>query len=377
LINHERDLPEFIGLIYDAAVEPSRWPAFLDRLCDLAPGAKSVMMLHDANTCSIQHPKTARWEEDWTASYTEHYVKLNQWTADFAHFDVGYAAVVHEIVPRAVTLKSEFYQDWLRPQNLATGITVSIFKEQLRYMNFSVLSSDAEDDVQARNASFLQALAPHLRRAGQINRQMADLTFASRAMEQTFDHIDRGVALLNAEGRPFYFNQQAKRDFDLADGLILHRDGRVGCQNQELEDQLYRSIFLAGDTSRGSGTSAGRIMTIPRRGDLMPWSLMIAPIPASAMDFGYRNGAVALFIIDRNKKPALSVASLRTVLGLTPTESRTAIALAEGKSPEDIALEQDITILTVRTHLRNAMGKAGISRLPELVALVMRCGSVN
>lgn len=350
---------------------------FLNRLCDMAPGAKSVMMMHDANTRSIQHPITARWEEDWTTSYTDYYVKLNKWTADFAYFDVGYAAVVHEIVPRAVTLKTEFYQDWLRPQNLSTGITISIFKEKLRYMNFSVLSADIQDDAQAGNASFLQILSPHLRRAAQMNRQMADLSFASHAMEQTFDHLDRGVALLHADGRAFYFNKQAKQAFDLDDGLILHRDGRVGCQNQELEDRLYQTIFLAGKTAKGIGNSAGEIIAIPRRGELMPWSLMIAPVPASALDFGHPEGAVALFIVDRNKKPTLSVASLRTVLGLTATESRTAIALAEGKSPEDIAKDQGNTILTVRTHLRNAMGKTGISRLPELVALVLRCGSVN
>ncbi|MDB5395862.1 MAG: putative Transcriptional regulator, LuxR family protein [Rhodospirillales bacterium] len=377
MIDQERDLPEFIGLIYDAAVEPTRWPMFLNRLCDMAPGAKSVMMLHDASTRSIQHPVTARWEENWTTSYTDYYVKLNKWTAAFAYFDVGRAAVVHEIVPRTVTLKSEFYQDWLRPQNLATGITVSIFKEKLRYMNFSVLSGEVEEEAQARHASFLQTLSPHLRRAGQINRQISDLTFASRAMEQTFDHLDRGVVLLHADGRSFYFNKQAKHDLDLCDGLILHRDGRLGCQNQELEDELYRTIFLAGKTAKGIGNAAGGIMAIPRRDELMPWSLMITPMPASALDFRHPEGAVALFIVDRNKKPILSGASLRTVLGLTAAEARTAIALAEGKSPEKIANDQGNTILTVRTHLRNAMGKTGISRLPELVALVLRCGSVS
>ena len=109
----------------------------------------------------------------------------------------------------------------------------------------------------------------------------------------------------------------------------------------------------------------------------MPWSLMIAPMPRSAMDFGHAEGAVALFIVDPNQKPTLSVASLRAVLGLTSAEARAAIALAEGKSPEEIAAAQGNTILTVRTHLRNAMGKTGISRLPELVALVLRCGSVG
>ena len=53
VLDQERDLPELIDLIYDAAVDPTQWPRFLDRLCDMAPGAKSVMMMHDASTRSI------------------------------------------------------------------------------------------------------------------------------------------------------------------------------------------------------------------------------------------------------------------------------------------------------------------------------------
>ena len=44
----ERNIGDYVGLIYEAAIDTSLWPVFLDRLCNLAPGAKSVMMLHDA-----------------------------------------------------------------------------------------------------------------------------------------------------------------------------------------------------------------------------------------------------------------------------------------------------------------------------------------
>ncbi len=373
LIDQDRDLPEFISLIYDAAVEPERWPRFLDRLCDMAPGAKSVMMMHDANSRSLRGSITARWEEDWTTSYSDYYVKRNQWTEEFVHFDVGKATVVDDIVPRRVTLKSEFYGDWLRPQHLMTGVTVSIFKENLRYMNFSILSQDTDEDLQRRNAAFLQALSPHLRRAGQVNRQMSGLTLLSRAMEHTFDSLNRGVVLLHADGRFFYCNEQAQQYLDLSDGLILHRDGRLGCQDPDAESQLHRTIMLAGSTARKKGIDAGGIMAVPRHGSALPLSVMVTPVPTSAADFGYSDGAVALFIVDPDRKPVISVAGLRAVLGLTAAEARAAIALAEGMSPDEIAKAQGNAILTVRTHLRNAMSKAGVGRLAELVGLVLRC----
>jgi DNA-binding CsgD family transcriptional regulator/PAS domain-containing protein len=373
--SQERNVGEYIGLIYEAAVDTSLWPVFLDRLCDLGPGAKSVMMLHDAKSSSIQNSVTARWEDDWTDSYTNYYVKLNKWTQEFAHYDVGYAAVVNDIVPREQIVKTEFYEDWLRPQSLMTGVTISIFKENLRYMNVSVLSKETHDDLQLRNAALLQELGPHLRRAQQITRQVSQLTFRSHALEQAFDHLDRGVVLVNADGRLFYCNAQAERYFDLRDGLIRHHDGRVGCQDTAIELQFARAISSAAATAGGlGGGSAGGIIAIPRRLDLLPWSVMVTPIPASALDFGRPEGVVALFIVNPNQAPMLSTANLRAILGITAAEARAAIGLAEGKSPEEIAKDQGNTILTVRTHLRNAMSKMGISRLPELVALVLRSG---
>jgi len=338
----------------------------------MAPGAKSVMMLHDANTRSISQSMTGRWEDDFTTSYTDYYVRLNKWTEEFAHFDVGQATVVDDIVPREVTLKSEFYADWLRPQNLMTGVTISVFKENLRYMNFSVLYDDTGEEQQRQNAAFLQALSPHLRRAGQINRQMSGLAFVSQALVEAFDRVNRGVALVHADGRSFYCNDQAKQYFDLRDGLVLYPDGRIGCQDQDVESDLYRTIRAAGKTAKGTGNSPGGITTVPRHLAARPWSVMIAPIPASAADFGHTEGAVALFIVDPNRAPTISAANLRAVLGITEAEARVAISLAEGKSPEEIAQEQGKAILTVRTHLRNAMSKTGVGRLAELVALVLR-----
>jgi len=321
----------------DAAVDPSLWPRFLDRLCDMAPGAKSVMMMHDANTRSITGSVTARWEEDWTTSYTDYYVKHNQWTDEFAHFDVGRAMVVDDIVPRSVTMKSEFYEGWLRPQNLVTGVTISVFKESLRYMNFSVLYQDADDDLQQRNVALLQELSPHLRRAGQVNRQMSGLKFQSRAIEQAFDGLNRGVVLLQPDGRFFYCNDRARRFMDLADGLIQHRDGRIGCQDQEAESNLYRALLMAGKTAQMKGSAAGDIVA-----STAAWGriAMVAddrtdPRKRARLRIFERRGRA---VHRRSRAEAGNIGRrLRAILGLTAAEARAAIALAEGLSPDEIA----------------------------------------
>jgi DNA-binding CsgD family transcriptional regulator/PAS domain-containing protein len=373
-MDSERRIGELIGLIYDAAVAPERWALFLDRLCDLAPNAKGILMLHDARTKSAPMVVTARWEEDLMDDYSSHFVTVNDWAENYPKIKVGRAYVGEEVVSRDALIKGEFYNDWLKAQHLITGSGLIITHEDDRFMILSILHSDMPDDSCDRNVNLLQTLQPHLQRATQINRQIAGLNAKTQAMENAFDHLDSGVVLLDGEGKAFYFNARAKAYLARGDGLSLSRGGQILCARQDIQQKLHRAIFDASKTANGFGISAGEIIAVPRAHGGMPWSVMVAPMPASAMDFGRPEGAVALFIIDPDQKPVLSVIALRTILGLTVAEARVAIALADGNAPEEIAQKLGITTLTVRTHLRNAMGKTETRRLAELVALVLRCG---
>lgn len=57
--------------------------------------------------------------------------------------------------------------------------------------------------------------------------------------------------------------------------------------------------------------------------------------------------------------------------GLTPTETRVAIALSEGKQLNQIAAQYNISRATVAFHMRNIFQKTGTNRQAELVALML------
>jgi DNA-binding CsgD family transcriptional regulator len=67
-----------------------------------------------------------------------------------------------------------------------------------------------------------------------------------------------------------------------------------------------------------------------------------------------------------------SFALLQERLGITQSEARVAVSLADGKLVADIARELGMADATVRTHLRNIYRKTGATRQVELVTLVHR-----
>lgn len=77
--------------------------------------------------------------------------------------------------------------------------------------------------------------------------------------------------------------------------------------------------------------------------------------------------------------PALACALGRTAaalppapVSLTPAERRVVEALASGRAPKQIARELNVSLATVRTHIKHAKRKLGARTLPELAAMVAR-----
>ena len=82
-------------------------------------------------------------------------------------------------------------------------------------------------------------------------------------------------------------------------------------------------------------------------------------------------GAAVVVVVDPTRRPRLDPALVAAGLGLTPTESRVAVLLTEGKSLREVAAATGCKETTIRWHLRQIFAKRGIARQAELVRLVL------
>lgn len=64
----------------------------------------------------------------------------------------------------------------------------------------------------------------------------------------------------------------------------------------------------------------------------------------------------------------VSRALLRTAFGLTPTEAAVALQLAEGECTGEIAARRNVSLGTLRSHIKALFGKIGVNRRAELFA---------
>lgn len=78
---------------------------------------------------------------------------------------------------------------------------------------------------------------------------------------------------------------------------------------------------------------------------------------------GARHVGAALAVIDVPGRSAfLDVQTIRSLYDLTPTESKVACLVAEGRTPAEAAKSLGVSMETIRTHLKRTYAKTGTER---------------
>lgn len=77
-----------------------------------------------------------------------------------------------------------------------------------------------------------------------------------------------------------------------------------------------------------------------------------------------------IYIIDKALLSVISTAQLLQAFSLTRREAHVCQGLLAGKVPKSIAADYDLSIYTVREHLRNVYQKTGTKNQIELVNLL-------
>jgi DNA-binding CsgD family transcriptional regulator len=103
-----------------------------------------------------------------------------------------------------------------------------------------------------------------------------------------------------------------------------------------------------------------------------PRQVFVTPLPAASPFTQDWQTPLALVLVMEAGKNVSALQLLGKLYDLSPAELRVAAALLAGKSPEEYALEADVTINTVRTQLKNLFQKTGTHRQSELVAVLSK-----
>jgi DNA-binding CsgD family transcriptional regulator len=353
--------------IYDAAIDPSRWAMALAMLSAPTDG-KGFIVIHDPQMAAGSCPIFANWEPSAIDGYNKYYASRNAWLARVATRPVGKAEPSEYFLRRSDLLKTEWYNDFLRPNKLVSGTGVTVLRDRGRFVSAGVLLPRCKDAEHDASVTLLQRVTPHLERAFKVNRQLAGADFRWRAAEECLDRLKVGVAVAGPDSKVVFANAEANRIFAQKDGLSLDREGHLLAGPDQDKDRLRRTVHSV-VTGGGLGGESG-VLSVRRRSGGRPYGLLVAPLRPPDQLFGSEGRMAILFISDIGARQP-SAGRLAETFGLTPAEGRLLHVLLQGHGLSEAAALLGVSTNTAKTHLQSLFGKMGCSRQADLVRIAM------
>jgi DNA-binding CsgD family transcriptional regulator/PAS domain-containing protein len=366
---HEGDLLELVERAYAAVVDPALWPAFLDRLGASVAGIGAGVFFHDGPGDTASLSVAVGLEPRWERAHAEYFVTRDVRRPLIRTLPHGAAFRGQDLLPDAQLLRTEFYNEFLRPQGFFHIAGCLPLKSIDGTAVLRVLRPRGVRAFGPPEIEFLRVLGSHLTAAFRLHRHMRDAAAGAAATRAVLDWLPTGIILLDRHGRVVTMNERASDMIGERDGLVLTRRGLVA--TSAAQTRALGSLIAEVTSSEGDQPKRTVGMALARPSGRQPLNVLAASLPTPQLT-GVAGRAVAVLFVGDPTQAEPSIPALRRHLGVTTAEATLALALARGMTVDEAAIELNISKHTARTHLKRVLQKAGVHRQADLVRLVLQ-----
>jgi DNA-binding CsgD family transcriptional regulator len=369
---NESQYDDLVGKIYDAAVMPEVWPVFLEQLSEALDSKGTALYLADfarrsSTTCSsddIPFVQSVRIDPEKGASYDRYYSSVNVWFEHSSDLAEGRLITTDRLFSDRELIKTEWYNDWLRPQGYFHAMIGHLLKQDNWAVRLSIFRAK-QQPFSADETALFARLVPHLQRSCRIHKTLCEAQAAQAADVALLNRLPVGVVLFDSAGQALSANRMAETLSCSSDGgFRLNAAGRCVAADRNQSRDLRQLL----DRAVESGQSGA--MSLRRHGSDRPLTAVAVALQYRPSAFSGSAPAAALLLCDPDIAPNLDDKLLTQCYGLSPAEARLAAALLGGQTPSDYAQNRGISDNTVKTQLKQVLAKTGTHRQSELVQLL-------
>ncbi|HUD90808.1 PAS domain-containing protein [Sphingobium sp.] len=184
-------------------------------------------------------------------------------------------------------------------------------------------------------------------------------------LEAMFDKVSMATMLVDANGRPIFCNDAARKLLDERKWLVQGSDGLIGCANPAYCKPFrnaVRSVATVGDI-----VPTDAVLRLDNEDG--EWRLAFI-VPAVSR-FRDETSRCAMVLIHAPARTDAS-AELLSALGLLPSEQRFLNSFLRANSLSEAAMDTGVSDETARTYLKRVRAKLGVHRQMDLAGLISR-----
>lgn len=323
------------------------------------------------NFLSVQNTEAV-----FATALAEHFAYINPWAPYWTSIKNTFIAASEEVFPARSFAKSEFYNDWLVPQNkaeAAAGMKIVGERDEAVHLllHFPLAKSELYDRL---GKDVLNRVRGNFERSVNLARLLRADTEA--ALAETALLAREPCAALVVDGTRLLRDANSQGERLLAQGVAAGmRNGRCHLIDKEADARFGVALEkLAGEIPLQGARIAFRTAA-------GAWQVSLAAIPpppsTSAIAALLPPRRMILVLVTDLSKPtgeAGDLAALAKLFALTPAEIAFCRRLLLGDSVTEAAQRLRLTEGTARTRLKAILHKTGTTRQGQLMLLLSRLG---
>jgi DNA-binding CsgD family transcriptional regulator len=354
-------IPQLVDEICTAALDPSHWLRVLERLAQ-SFGCSAVYLAKDSYAMAQGAFLSFGTDPVFAQYYADYYVARNVLWPRIQKQPLGEVLTDRILMPRSEFRRSEFFNDFLCPQDAEELLISVALTEDDAGTTFVLSRPERLGSWQPKQMRMLAALRPHLRHALLANQYIGGLRVVNDFATEALYGLGYGIISVDAQARVVFANRAAETLFN-AGGLRVERH-RLAVRRSSDTAALRR---LVADAVH-EGTDGSIVIVREERPSLL---ILVMPLTAEqGSHIHVPRGAIVLIKdLERSTKPCLI--SFTQHFGLTPAQAALAHEIACGRSVAAAANHLGVSYATARTHLLQIFQKTGTSRQAELVRLML------
>ena len=359
-----------IGQIYDAAIDPQRWPAALKSLAQYAEADRVTLILEDAIDPARSISYLSFSDPVWEAKYLQTYMLVNPMrllTAGLAK--TGDVILTSDFMDHSEYANSRFYREFLS-ERLIVDVAAAVLEKTATTITVLSLARNkeqgiADDDLRQK----LEMLSPHVRRAAAISRILEQRTLEAATLSDTLDQLLSAVFLIGPDGAILHANDSARKL--VSQGAIVSEvGGRLLLRDLGSRAALLEALTWA---QQGDANLASYGLSIPfTAANDKAWAGVLLPLARGARreaGAAYRATAALCLTEVKYQRPS-AVTEMIKLYGLTPREMTVLLTIVENGGIPEVSEILGISEATVRSHIKAVFQKTGTNRQADLVKLV-------
>ena len=354
--------------LYESILSEGSLDKFISQL-NLKLRAKTTCLIVDIYEGGDDHVFLLHGGNKKTA---EHYKNVMYGSDPFVNLPPNEVVLIEELVDMEQWRTMEFYKSCIEPSGLHYFLGMDIPVEDHTTIRLRIGRAKEDGNFTADEREICRNLNSHILRTYKIKKEIGYSSKEIDIYKETFDRLSVGVIILSFSGEVLSTNPKA--DFILSQNEKIYlKDKRLKFSNTE-ERKCFKSVCNEIiEISKSGKAQVAKAVSVRRKRFGTRLTLTIKPGILNTDKMTAKSPPkLIVFVNDHDVHIDTNANVISDLFGLTKTESRLSLLLANGHTINDAAEILDIKVNTAKAHLRSIFNKMQINRQSQLVSEIIR-----